>query len=66
MNLKPCPKCGCNDRYELEVDSSSIANASWVYCSYCEYRFQHKCSEEAVVKRWNKIDRTNMPNPPEN
>ena len=57
--LKPCPNCGCPD--ELETDSSSIANASWVECHYCEFRLQAAVPEETIEKRWNKLDRSAMP-----
>lgn len=50
---KPCPACGEND---LEVDSAANA-ASWVQCRDCEFTLQHACSEEAVVRRWNKLER---------
>lgn len=50
---KPCPECGEDD---LEVDSAANA-ASWVECRGCEFKIQHACSEEAVIRRWNKLDR---------
>ena len=59
MELKPCPECGCPD--ELELDSSSIANASWVECRYCEFRLQQECDEETISDRWNEMDRSSMP-----
>jgi hypothetical protein len=55
----PCPKCGCPD--ELSLDSSSIANASWIECGNCEYRFQKECDEETLEERWNKLYRKKMP-----
>jgi hypothetical protein len=57
--MKPCPKCGNPD--ELDLDSSNVANASWVECGWCEFRFQQKCCEEILEKRWDKIDRSSMP-----
>jgi hypothetical protein len=56
--LKPCPKCGNPDVF---VDSSGIASASWVDCDQCEFRFQQSCCEETLEKRWNKLDRKDMP-----
>ncbi|WP_460060997.1 hypothetical protein [Pseudomonas sp. S2_A05] len=50
---KPCPECGDDD---LEIDSAANA-ASWVECRGCEFKLQHACSEEAVVRRWNKLER---------
>ena len=58
-DLKPCPKCGCPD--ELELDSSNIANASWIDCHWCDYKMQAKCDEETLAERWNKLSRKNMP-----
>lgn len=49
---KPCPECKSVD---LDVDSTWCA--SWVQCYDCEFKIQHECSETAIVKRWNKIDR---------
>ena len=57
--LAACPKCGCPD--ELEHDSSSAAEASWVECHNCDYRLQGKCDEETIAERWNKLIRKNMP-----
>lgn len=57
--LIPCPKCGCPD--ELELDSSSIANASWVDCHYCDFRLQEPVPEETIVEIWNRLDRGAMP-----
>lgn len=57
--MKACPKCGNPD--ELELDSSDIANTSWIECGWCEFRFQKKCCEETLEKRWDKIDRSAMP-----
>lgn len=51
--MKPCPECGSED---LELDSSANA-ASWVQCRDCEFTLQHECSEEAIARRWNKLDR---------
>lgn len=58
-NLKPCPKCGCPD--ELELDSSSAAEASWIECGWCEHRMQAMCDEETLAERWNRLSRKNMP-----
>jgi hypothetical protein len=55
----PCPKCGCSD--ELELDSNVDAEASWIECNWCEYRFQKKCDEETLVERWNALSRKKMP-----
>lgn len=57
--LRACPKCGCPD--EIEIDSSSIANASWAECHYCEYRLQLPIDEDLMVEHWNSLDRTKMP-----
>ena len=57
--LLPCPKCGCPD--ELVLDSNSNAEASWIDCHWCDYRFQKRCDEEALAERWNKINRKKMP-----
>ena len=57
--LKPCPKCGCPD--ELELDSSSASEASWIECHNCEYRMQSRCDEETLEERWNKLSRKKMP-----
>ncbi|WP_416147365.1 Lar family restriction alleviation protein [Pseudomonas sp. KU26590] len=51
---KPCPVCESDD---LEVDSSTNS-ASWVQCRQCDHKLQQACSEEAVVRRWNKLPRT--------
>lgn len=59
MRLKPCPKCGCPD--ELELDSSSAAEASWVQCHHCDHRMQARCDEETLAERWNRVDRKAMP-----
>lgn len=59
MRMNPCPKCGCQD--ELELDSSSAAEASWIECHNCEHRMQAKCDEETLAERWNKLSRKNMP-----
>ena len=55
----PCPKCGCPS--ELSLDSGSAAEASWIDCGNCEYRFQKSCDEETLEERWNKLSRKNMP-----
>lgn len=55
---KPCPKCGCPD---VCLDSSSIAEASWIDCDCCNFHYQQKCCEESLLKRWNKLDRSAMP-----
>ena len=57
--LLPCVMCGCPD--ELELDSSSAAEASWIECSACQYRMQKKCDEETLAERWNELDRRDMP-----
>jgi hypothetical protein len=57
--LKPCPKCGNPD--ELVLDSSRHAGASWIKCGWCDHRMQADCCEEALEKRWNKLDRASMP-----
>lgn len=49
---KPCPECKSTD---LDVDSTWCA--SWVQCYDCEFKIQHECSETAIVKRWNKLER---------
>ena len=54
MKLKPCPKCDSDD---LHLDSSSAAEASWIECNDCEYRFQKRCDEETLIERWNKLRR---------
>jgi hypothetical protein len=56
--LKPCPNCGCHD---VHLDSSSAAGASWIECEGCDNRFQRKCDEEALAERWNKLNRSAMP-----
>lgn len=50
--LKPCPNCGCED--DLEIDSSSAAEQSWVNCNDCDHHFQSKCREENIGRYWNK------------
>ena len=60
MKLKPCPKCGCPDELELD-SSSSIAEASWIDCHWCDHKMQAKCDEETLAARWNKISRKDMP-----
>ena len=57
--MKPCPKCGCPN--ELNLDSSSAAEASWIDCNNCEFRFQQKCDEETLEERWDKLSRKKMP-----
>jgi hypothetical protein len=57
--LKPCLKCGNPD--ELVLDSSRHARASWIECSWCDYRMQEDCPEETLAKRWNELDRASMP-----
>jgi len=59
MNLKPCPKCGCPE--ELELDSNSDAEASWIECHNCEHRMQARCDEETLADQWNKLSRKKMP-----
>ena len=49
-NPKPCPQCGSAD---IEVDSAQ--GGSWAQCRECEFKVQHPCSEEAIVKRWNAL-----------
>lgn len=56
--MKPCPKCGCPHAY---IDSSSIAEASWVDCENCEFHYQGKCDEETIEERWDKLSRKKMP-----
>lgn len=58
FNCKPCPKCGCHN---VGLDSSSIAEASWIDCESCDFHYQQKCCEETLLKRWNKLDRSAMP-----
>lgn len=55
----PCPKCGCPD--ELNIDSSSAAEASWIDCGNCDFKFQKACDEETLEERWNKLSRKKMP-----
>ena len=57
-NPKPCHECKSTD---LDIDSAQ--GGSWVQCCDCEFKVQHACSESAVVKRWNKIDRTDKSAP---
>lgn len=57
--LQPCPKCGCPD--ELELDSLTMAEASWIECHNCEHRMQARCDEETLTERWNKFSRRKMP-----
>lgn len=52
-NPKPCPKCGSTDLWQ---DSAANA-ASWIECNDCEYRFQHACSEVALIRKWNQLER---------
>lgn len=52
MKLKGCPKCGSDD---LEVDSTWCA--SWVECRDCGHKLQHACSEDAIIKRWNRLSK---------
>lgn len=59
MSIKPCPKCGNPDI--ADADSESAAEASWIECDYCEFRFQQRCCEETCVTRWNRLDRSSMP-----
>ena len=61
--MQPCPSCGNpgDTEWELELDSSGIASASWIECEYCEFRVQQICDEESLVKRWNALDRSNTP-----
>ena len=56
--MKPCPECGCPD---VSIDSSSAAEASWIECDMCDFRFQRKCDEETLVERWDKLSRKKMP-----
>lgn len=58
MEMKPCPACGCPDVF---LDSSRAAEASWIECDMCDFRFQRKCDEETLVERWNRLNRKNMP-----
>ena len=58
-DLNPCPECGCPD--ELVLDSSSAAEASWIECHNCGFRFQRRCDEETLAERWNDLIRKNMP-----
>ena len=62
-DMKPCPSCGNpgDTEWELELDSSSIASASWIECEYCEFRYQANRDEESLVKRWNALDRSSTP-----
>jgi hypothetical protein len=57
--MKPCPKCGNPD--ELELDSEGAAEASWIECHWCEFRFQKRCDEETLVEKWDKMSRAKMP-----
>lgn len=57
--MKPCPKCGCAD--ELTVDSSAIAEASWIECGMCDFRFQRACDEETLKEKWDALSRLSMP-----
>lgn len=57
--MKPCPGCGAPDW--LTLDSSCDAEASWIQCGLCDYKFQKRCDEETLVERWNKIRRKKMP-----
>lgn len=57
--LLPCPKCG--NPAELELDSSSAAEASWIVCGWCEHKMQARCDEETLSERWNKLSRRDMP-----
>lgn len=50
--MKSCLECGSND---LDVDSTWCA--SWVQCIACEFKLQYECSEEAIIRRWNKLER---------
>ena len=59
VSRRPCPECGCPS--ELALDSNANAEASWMECGWCEYRFQARCDEETLVERWNKISRKKMP-----
>lgn len=57
--MKPCPRCGAPDW--LTLDSSSDAEASWIVCGLCDYRFQRRCDEETLEEKWDKLSRKNMP-----
>ena len=59
MNLLPCPACGCPD--ELELDSNSAAEVSWIECHYCGHKMQDRCDEETLVEKWDAISREDMP-----
>lgn len=50
---KPCPECGSDD---LSVDSNKDCG-SWVDCNCCDFRFLRACSEDAVIRQWNKLPR---------
>lgn len=52
--LKPCPKCGCTD---LFIDSCRNMQTSEIICDECDFTLQIKGTEEALVKRWNNLQR---------
>lgn len=52
MVMKPCPECGSK---VLDVDSTWCA--AWVQCTDCEFKLQYECSEEVIIRRWNKLER---------
>jgi hypothetical protein len=57
--MRPRPHCGDPDW--LTLDSNSAAEASWIECGLCDYRFQRRCDEETLTERWNKLKRAVQP-----
>lgn len=54
VDAKDCPECGSD---LIGVDSSYSMRVSVVSCTDCGFEMQDKCSEDALVKKWNKLER---------
>lgn len=52
--MKPCPECESD---LITVNSSREMRISEIVCDDCGFSVQEKTNEDALIKKWNKLNR---------
>lgn len=53
--LKPCPFCGCDDVWPVQVEDEPYGAGEWyVSCPCCDTRGPLKYTEENAIEAWNR------------
>lgn len=53
--IKNCPECDGDD---ITIESSRELEVSNMFCCDCDYTITGKVPEETLIKRWNRVKRS--------